>query len=162
MHTLSLSAFLGFAALAAASDLRARRIPNELVLGGLVAGLALGERGVALGCAGAIVGLAMLLPLFAARWLGGGDVKLLAACGAWLGPTGVLVGGLYGIALGGVLAIAMAVAGGVTREVSRNVGAAVVTLTAPVAPTRRQALVVPLALPLAIGCAIVAVTGGSL
>jgi hypothetical protein len=81
--------------------------------------------------------------------------------GAWLGPWGVVVGGLYGIALGGVLAIAMAIAGGVGREALQNVGAAVVTMTAPVAPRRRRALVVPLAVPLAIGGAIVMLGGAS-
>jgi prepilin peptidase CpaA len=148
---MSTAIFLTVAGLAAASDLRHRRVPNELVLVALVLGL---TRGVTMGLLGATVGLALLLPLFAVRWLGGGDVKLLAALGAWLGPWGVLVGGLYGIALGGLLSIAMAVAGGVGRELAKNVGAAVVTMSAPVAPQRRRALVVPLALPLAVGCAL--------
>jgi prepilin peptidase CpaA len=114
-----------------------------------------------LGLAGAVVGLAMLLPAFAARWVGGGDVKLLAAFGAWLGPWETLVGGLYGIALGGALAVAMAVAGGIGREVAHHVGAAVLTLSSPIAPRRQRALVVPLALPLAAGCSIVMLGGAS-
>ena len=154
--TFSTAAFLVFAAAAAASDLRHRRVPNELVLIGLVLGL---THGVVMGLLGAAVGLGLLLPLFAARWIGGGDVKLLAEMGAWLGPWGVVVGGLYGIAIGGVLAIAMAIAGGIGREAVKNVGTAVATMTAPVAPRRGRALVVPLALPLAIGGAIVMLWG---
>jgi prepilin peptidase CpaA len=162
--TLANTAFIALAAIAAVSDIRGRRVSNELVLVICFAGLArhalaLDAAAVALGVAGTAVGLAMLLPAFAARWVGGGDVKLLAALGAWLGPWGVLVGGLYGIALGGLLAIAMAVAGGAGREVAHNLGTALVTLSSPVAPRRRRALMVPLAVPLALGCAIVLLGG---
>jgi prepilin peptidase CpaA len=37
--------------------------------------------------------------------MGGGDVKLLGAVGAWLGPVGVLYAGLYSVLAGGVLAL---------------------------------------------------------
>jgi prepilin peptidase CpaA len=37
--------------------------------------------------------------------MGAGDVKLLGAVGAWLGPMGVLVAGLYSVLAGGVLAL---------------------------------------------------------
>jgi prepilin peptidase CpaA len=80
------------------TDLRTRRIPNALtfsaaatavVFHGIDAGLA----GIGHSLAGLAVGLALFLPLFALRGLGGGDVKLLAALGAWmesgLSPEGV-------------------------------------------------------------------------
>ena len=35
---------------------------------------------------GTIVGLALLLPLYAIGGMGAGDVKLLAGVGAWVGP----------------------------------------------------------------------------
>lgn len=126
-------ALIAFAAAAAGSDLRHRRVSNRLVAIGL--GVALAARAatldpvaIGLGLAGVAVGLALLLPAFAARWVGGGDVKLLAALGGFLGPSQVLLGGLVGVALGGALALAIAVAGGFTREVAANLGASIVTL----------------------------------
>jgi prepilin peptidase CpaA len=40
--------------------------------------------------AGVAVGLAVLLPFFITGVMGAGDVKLLAAVGAWIGPTNTL------------------------------------------------------------------------
>lgn len=164
MTTIATATFVALAAVAAISDVRSRRVSNELVMIICFAGLAhhalaLDAGALALGVIGTVVGLAMLLPAFAARWVGGGDVKLLAALGAWLGPWGVFVGGLYGIALGGALAIAMALVGGVGREVAGNISASIMTLSSPLAPSRRKSLVVPLAVPLAIGCTLVQLGG---
>jgi len=138
----------GFAILvgiAAICDLRARRVPNWLVAIIAITGLVAGGSPL-----GILVGMAMLLPAFAARWLGGGDVKLLAAMGAWLGPVAVVWTGMLGLGLGGGMAVVMMIAGGVSREVMGSLRASAMTMTAPVAPRRRQALVVPLAVPLAI------------
>ena len=52
-----------------------------------------------------MVGLLLFLPLFALRAMGGGDVKLLAAFGAWLGPVLVFWVAVYGAIAGGVLAL---------------------------------------------------------
>jgi prepilin peptidase CpaA len=101
---------------AAISDVRTRRIPNSLVLGGLAVALLArvpdGLSGTALGAAGAGVGLVIGLALFALGALGGGDGKLLMVVGAFFGPVQFL-GALLAIAIaGGVLAVAMAIAGG--------------------------------------------------
>jgi prepilin peptidase CpaA len=81
------------AALAAATvtDLRARRIPNAVTLSAAMLGLSLntalrGSDGLALSLEGAGLALAALLPLFALRGMGAGDVKLMAAIGALKGP----------------------------------------------------------------------------
>jgi prepilin peptidase CpaA len=161
--TIAAAALLTALACAAAlGDLRERKVRNRLNLAILVCGL--GWRAlsgdlsaVGLGLAGTGVGLLMLFPAFAVRWVGAGDVKLLAALGAWLGPVGTLWAGLIGLAAGGVLSAAIAVAGGaaVRREVGRTIAFSMMTMTAPVAPRRAKTLVVPLAVPL--GAAAVAV-----
>ena len=126
-------------------------LTNPVVLVILAGGLV--YQGLSLdGLAGAGVGFALLIIPFAARWVGGADVKVLAALGAWLGPWGALLGGLAGIGLGGLLALAMALKGGIGREVLGTMEAAIVTVSAPAAPRRDRGLVVPLAVPLAVGC----------
>jgi prepilin peptidase CpaA len=56
-----------------------------------------------LGAAGLAVGIAM----FAMRWIGGGDAKLIAACAMWLGWTGVAPFLLWTAMAGGGLALAL-------------------------------------------------------
>ena len=72
------------------SDAKRRRLPNVLTLGGLAVGLCAqagwnGRSGFldALGAAG--IAVAFLLIPFLVRAAGAGDVKMLAACGAFLG-----------------------------------------------------------------------------
>jgi len=147
--------FVGVSA-AAVSDIRSRRVTNRLNVTLLLAGLAwrasmLDATAFAMGLVGVVVGLAMLFVPFAARWVGAGDVKLLAACGAWLGPYGAFLAGLFGLLGGGLLAFALACSAGamVRRDVARNIGASILTLTSPIAPKRAKALTVPLAVPIA-------------
>lgn len=95
---------------ACAHDLRARRIPNGLVLATLGAGLAHAAAaapapGLAVALLGVLAGLATWLPLYALGMLGAGDVKLFAAAAAWLGPHGVLPATLYAALAGGALAL---------------------------------------------------------
>ena len=97
-------------ALAAAWDVRTRRIPNGLTLAGLAAGfLWHGVRGGGPGLllSGEGVGVAALAFLpYAVRGLGAGDVKLLGAVGALAGPA-FMLWTLLGAALaGGPLALA--------------------------------------------------------
>lgn len=111
--TLSLDALttggLVLVAVAAAwYDVRERRVPNPLTAGGLLVGLGLGAlqgpAGLGLALAGAGLAFLVALPVFMAGGLGGGDVKLLAAVGAFLGPA-QLPAALLAIALvGGAMA----------------------------------------------------------
>lgn len=96
------------------------KVPNWLTLHFFVGGLVfatwwtmhLGQpwyAGLLLSLGGALVGLALLLPLWMIGGMGAGDVKLLAGVGAWVGPAATL-GSFIGCALvGGILAIAMVI-----------------------------------------------------
>jgi len=146
---------------AAASDVARRRIPNWLNVALFAAGLALrtahGWRSLGLGLAGAGVGFALLVLLFQRGWIGGGDVKLATAIGAWLGPVWTAWAVLFGVAANGLVAAAVAIAGGAAlrREVATNLKAAALTLSTPAAPERRRAHVSPMALALAASAIVV-------
>ena len=93
------------------SDLRHRRIPNALV-GAIVALWLLGLPGSAHGALAATLALALLVLLAGMLvwwfgWLGGGDVKLIAALSLWAGPTHLAAFLLATALLGGVLGLAM-------------------------------------------------------
>jgi prepilin peptidase CpaA len=112
---------------ASVCDVRGRRIPNTLTLGAAVVAFAMqvvlnGWHGVFLAAAGWAVGVAFFFPLFALRGMGAGDVKLLGAIGAWLGPAGALWTGLYGAVAGGIMALAVALARGCLANAMRNLG----------------------------------------
>lgn len=97
--------------LAAASDVRARRIPNTLILAGLA--LAWQAQSLALGwgagslawLAGAGVGMALLLPGYLLRMLRAGDVKFMGVVGAFFGADDAWRVGLAAMLAGGVLAL---------------------------------------------------------
>jgi prepilin peptidase CpaA len=94
-HLISILPLLVLLLVAAGIDLRSRRIPNWLNLTLLTAGLiqsftALHTISPGQATLGILAGFGLTFVLFAMGALGGGDVKLLAAVGAWTGPAGVL------------------------------------------------------------------------
>lgn len=108
--TLTSIATLVVAVLAATTDIATRRIPNALTFG--AAGVALayhlafgGWPGLGVSLAGWLVGVLVFFPFFALGGMGAGDVKLMAALGAWLGPLGALQIAVAGAIAGGVIAI---------------------------------------------------------
>jgi prepilin peptidase CpaA len=122
-------------ALAVWNDVRTRRIPNLLVFGGALLGLALnslyppgdslfttpfGGLGFLMSLAGLGAGLGLLLPMYMLRTLGAGDVKMMAMVGAFIGPDAVLVCTVLTLLAGGVLALVVAAATGRLRHLLRN------------------------------------------
>ncbi len=94
-------------------DIRSRRIPNLLTatMAGIGVGLAAtGLSGVSVvaSLAGFALGLALMLPGHALGATGAGDVKLMAAVGAVVGPALVVSAFLFTAIAGGVLAVAVA------------------------------------------------------
>jgi prepilin peptidase CpaA len=108
-------------------DWRYRRIPNWLTMSALVAGVAVnsavsGLAGLKTSLLGALLGLAVLLPFYLLRAMGGGDWKLVGALGAILG-SGRLVDVLFAaILVAGVMAAGLIVTKGRVRESLRNIG----------------------------------------
>jgi prepilin peptidase CpaA len=100
---------------AAVIDYRSHRIPNRLTVGGMVFGLLYNavvpvgvQPGILWALGGLGLGLVILLPLYALRVMGAGDVKLMAMVGAFLGVGGVLHAVLFTFIAGGVAALAFA------------------------------------------------------
>jgi prepilin peptidase CpaA len=111
--------------LACVSDLRTRRIPNALTFSAAAAALifhfiAGGWQAAGQSLVGLFVGGLLFLPMFALRGMGAGDVKLLAAVGAWLGPIQVVIAAVATSLAGGVLAIVVAIAYGYLRRALAN------------------------------------------
>jgi prepilin peptidase CpaA len=100
------------ASLAAVLDVRWRRIPNWLTLTALVAGLLIqvlraGPDGILVGLGGAALGMGVLLPFYMIHTVGAGDVKLLGALGALVGPQALVSIAIYGALVGGAISIVM-------------------------------------------------------
>jgi prepilin peptidase CpaA len=106
-----------FASTAAFWDATTHRIPNKITVTGLAAALVLraplGLDVLVQGLAGAGIALAVAIVFYALRAIGGGDVKLLAGVGAFLGSTHI-VGAL---ALAAVLGAAFALGSVIRRGV---------------------------------------------
>ncbi|WP_027817616.1 A24 family peptidase [Paraburkholderia bannensis] len=109
----------------ASTDLVARRIPNRIVLTGLIAALLAQvwlwgpQRGGAIWIEGALAGFALLLPFYLVRGMAAGDVKLMTTIGAWVGPAFALHIVLVTLLVGGVWSIAVIVKRGKTRDLIR-------------------------------------------
>ena len=110
-NLLMVTALVTLLALVVVTDIDSRRIPNNIVGTGLVIGMVghawLGGLGaLALAFAGACVGLLCLLPFYARGGMGAGDVKLMAMCGAFLGPALAFAAVVASLFVGGIVGIA--------------------------------------------------------
>jgi prepilin peptidase CpaA len=129
---------------AGAIDFRTMRIPNWLTYGGAVFGLLFNavvpapvQPGVLWALGGLALGLVLLLPLYALRVMGAGDVKLMAMAGAFLGlPHTIYAVGATAIAGGALSLVYLAWHGGLRRALFNIVGALQGALLAASARTR--------------------------
>lgn len=133
---------------AAVNDVRSFRIPNALTVPGMLLGLLIGAvdspsawSGLLDSMAGLAVGLLCLIPLHVLRVMGAGDVKLMAAAGAFLGFPAILPAIFFVVFTGGILAVGYILVHRAVARTARNIGAIVRSLTvaawtrtAPAAP----------------------------
>jgi prepilin peptidase CpaA len=160
---VSAVAVIGVVIAASFCDLRTRRLPNALTLG--AAGVALALHGITGGwpalvqaTLGWAAGVALFVPLYALGGMGAGDVKLLGAIGAWLGPMGAVWTGLYGAIAGGIMALLVALGRGYAGTALRNIRTILVAwFLAGIKPVEGMTLAdntsirLPYAVPLAAG-----------
>jgi len=97
-------------AIAAIWDLTQRRIPNALIVVGLLLGIALqvqaqGPMGIVWALVGMGVALVALIGPFILRMMGGGDVKLAMVCGAFTGWVGAIHIILVGTVIHGLVTV---------------------------------------------------------
>lgn len=116
---------LAVAAIGCGTDLKSRRIPNLLTLSAAAGAFGFflvrdGWHGLGWSLGGWAVGLAMFMPFFLLRGIGGGDVKLVAALGAWLGPLSAVWLALYTAIAGGPLALGVAWSRGYAKQAFAN------------------------------------------
>ena len=92
------------------TDLRNRKILNIITLPAILIALIYhsftsGLSGFYFSGQGFLIGVGLLLIPFIMGGIGAGDVKLLAAIGAWKGTIFVIYTGVYGAIIGGIIAL---------------------------------------------------------
>jgi len=107
-------------------DIRSARIPNQLTYTALLAALPLrtallGLPGLKSGTIGMLVAGGLFLLLYSLGAMGGGDMKLMAAVGAWVGSAQVMTLILAAALAGGVLAIGRIIFRNMVGQTLRNI-----------------------------------------
>ena len=115
-----------FVGAVAAVDLCTRRIPNVLTVSGAAVGMGAylwtaGAFGLLQSGAGVGVGLVAFLPFYLGGGFGAGDVKAMAAVGAFLGPKGALLAAAWTLVAGGVGGMAVLLVRGGLSSLGRRV-----------------------------------------
>ncbi len=111
MPDLPIYLLLAFIAAVAVIDLARHRIPNVLTVpaAGLAITLHAASDGLAgvlfVAVAGLLLGFALFLPLYLVGGFAAGDVKAMAAVGAFLGPVGAILAGACILAVGAVMGL---------------------------------------------------------
>lgn len=116
-----------FALAAGITDLRWRRIPNWLTYPAVPVAVVLHAIAgrwpeTKLSLEGLALGFGILLPFVLLRSLGGGDLKLVSALGAFYGPRSLLVMVFYTLLINAVIAIVLIIAKRRIWRTLRNMG----------------------------------------
>ncbi len=133
-HPAVQAALAALVLIAAAYDIRFRRIPNWLSVAGFLGGLVLntafgGWGGLKSAAAGFGLAFCAYLLMYLIRAMGAGDVKLMGAVGALVGPSNWFLIFVVTAIFGGIAAIVLALARGRLRRTLWNVGFAVSELS---------------------------------
>jgi prepilin peptidase CpaA len=135
---------LALVLIAGVTDIKTRRIPNWLVLTGLCIGIALNSllfewAGLKLSLSGAGLAFAVYLVFYLLRAMGAGDVKLMAAIGALVGPKSWLLILFFTAIAGGVVAFVILLAKGRFKRTLLNVSIMIHQLSRLQAPYQATA-----------------------
>lgn len=115
----------GFLLAAVFTDMETRKIPNKLVLAGIVIGLLaqaflLDGEGIVSALKGLVFGFGLFLPLYLLRVMGAGDVKLMALVGCFTGSPAIFGVVLCTLLAGGVLSLAFSLKMKMLRQMLSN------------------------------------------
>lgn len=149
------------------TDVKSRKIPNELVAAILATGwlFALYSpdvfRALGTSLAGTAVGFGIWIGFYLAGAIGAGDVKFFSAAGAWLGPAATWRAALIAALAGGVLALAFLLLekrlGGVLRRMALAASTgSLAGIPDRLAPMRTRHRPLPYGVALAIGALVAA------
>ncbi len=143
---------------ASVRDLMVRRIPNTLLLCGLIVAAVLQLFAftplslLTTGLAGLAVGLLLFLPLYLLRGMAAGDVKLMAVVGAFTGPELAWQIALATCCYGGVMALMLVLVKGNALPACRNVMTLLRSLPPEATPRRFESVgSLPYGLAIALG-----------
>ncbi|MEO0108293.1 MAG: A24 family peptidase [candidate division WOR-3 bacterium] len=141
-------------------DLKYRKIPNWATLPAVVLGLGLnsiaqGWIGARTSGLGLLVGFGALVVLFVLSWMGGGDVKLMAAIGALKGYPFVVSALFYSLIAGTAIGIAALIWNRKTLRTFKHLFLVVVSRATPLVPRqelrRNETQKIPFGLAIVVG-----------
>ncbi len=152
------------AGIGSVTDIRERRIPNLLVGPAMVAGLTLhlvlgGWHGLEDSALSGLIAGGIFLVFFLAGGMGGGDVKLMAAVGCFVGTSALPLVAISTAMAGAMLALAVSIHNRRLGETLHNVVALIdhhrrhgLKPHPDLSLSNAHTLRLPFALPIAVGC----------
>jgi prepilin peptidase CpaA len=124
-ETFAWMLIIGVTGFAALLDLKRFRVPNRLTISVGLLGISFyailfGWTGFVFSATGWITGFLLLITFFLIGVMGAGDIKLLAAVGAWVGPANSMRVCLIACLAAGVYSVAVCLARGRWRQSVRT------------------------------------------